>query len=115
MSRYESLCSVCDHVIPDERETCAEHDGAGVYMKRSDPPPATENVYETGHAHGKLVIVIRRKPSGIPWAIDRELIELAGTAFMDGPNSCVTYEFLLGEESFLKACEHLDRMGWVKR
>ena len=114
MSKYESICSACDNVLPDDAERCADHPLSGIYMVQREAPE-TANVYETGSAHGRLAITIRRKPSEIPYAVDWPLIQLAGTSEMDGPHCRVTYEFLLGEESFLKACAHLDRMGWVKR
>jgi len=74
-----------------------------------------ENVYELSFAdNGRPLIIIRRKPSQIPISIDMELIRLAGHAYMDGPNSIVTYEFLLPER-LEKAEKYLQMRQWQKK
>lgn len=62
---------------------------------------------------GRPTIIINRKPSQIPGHLDLALIRLAGTAELDGPNSVVTYEFLLPEK--LPAAEkYLKGSMWEK-
>ncbi len=64
--------------------------------------------YEVGVSkRGCPTIIIRRKPSEIPYHLDMALIRLALTADLDGPNNRVTYEFVMPErlpeaEAYLK-------------
>jgi hypothetical protein len=37
-TRYESLCAVCDHEIPDDADRCPDHDTGGTYMRQSEAP-----------------------------------------------------------------------------
>lgn len=72
------------------------------------------NMYQVGeNGEGKPVILIRRKPSQIPAHIDRKLGQLAGVSHMDGPNSMVTYEFLL-PENLPEALAYLKGTMWEK-
>lgn len=37
MSRYDSLCSLCDHALPDDADRCPDHPLSGTYMVQSEP------------------------------------------------------------------------------
>lgn len=39
MSRYDSLCSLCDHALPDDADRCPEHPLGGTYMRQSEAQP----------------------------------------------------------------------------
>lgn len=59
-------------------------------------------------------IIIRRKPSEIPYHIDHELMCVAGCAEMDGPHNKVSYEFLLADK-FGEGEQYLQRCGWKRK
>lgn len=73
------------------------------------------NVYECStDPKGRPTIIIRRKPSEIPWRIEQLLLHAAGMSQMDGPNNRVEYVFLLPEK-FAGAEASLVACGWTKK
>ncbi len=78
------------------------------------PENTLPDVYELGTSkYGKPLIIIRRKPSQIPLHIERVLLPMAGTGYMDGPNNYVHWEFLLPEK-LVQGEAYLKQYGWVK-
>lgn len=61
----------------------------------------------------RACIVIRRKPSQIPFQIEMTLLKLAGISHNDGPNNMVIYEFMFPVK-LIDALEFLHECGWTK-
>lgn len=78
-------------------------------MKNSLP-----KTYEVGiSGRGFPTIIIRRKPSEVPYSLSQALLRLACVCHTDAPNSREEYEFVIPER-LPRAVEVLQGAEWVE-
>lgn len=74
-----------------------------------------EDIYETTTTReGRAMIIIRRKPSQIPYGIDSQLMHIGTMGHMNGPDNWCGYEFFF-KDGLAKGEKLLQSCGWKKK